>query len=273
MAGRIRSIKPEILTDEKAAGLSHEAWRLWVSMFVLADDAGNLPASPRLLAAQVFWARPADVAPALAELVEVGLISLYQVHGQQFATICGFARHQKINRPSGAKYPSPVTPDPHGALSEPSVSLHGALIGDSQRDRDRDRDSDLNCDQRRTAPSEPAPVKPVPVSARKGRTKKPPHPDHQRWIDLFTELYHHRFGHKPTWLPKQLGTASLLLRTHGYDRCAERAKVMLTNPPSWLKGGCDIGTLAANFDKLVNGSPQRAAQHRTDFQDWGKSDG
>ena len=127
MPGRIRSIKPEILTDEKAAALSHEAWRLWVSMFVLADDAGNLPASPALLAGLVFWGQPADIARALAELVDANLIQLYRVKGQTFASITGFLRHQRINRPSPAKYPPPDSAESHVVLSEDSVSPHVRL--------------------------------------------------------------------------------------------------------------------------------------------------
>ncbi len=248
MPGRIRTIKPEILTDEKSAGLSHEAWRLWVSMFVMADDVGNLPAAARLLTAQAFWAQPADTARALRELERAGLVSLYRVHGQDFATIVGFRRHQKINRPSGAKYPSPDTADPHGGLSEGSVRAHRLLsegsLGD--HDHDHDRDHDL------LAASPLATAGPPQVSKRKAkRAKAPPHPDHQRWIDRVTALYEQRYSVKPTWEPKQIGIATRLLKAHGYERCCERAERLFQSPPQWLRGGCDIGTLAANFDKLV----------------------
>lgn len=145
--GRIRTIKPEILTDEKAASLSHEAWRLWVSMFVLADDSGNLPASPALLGGLVFWAQPADARLALAELEDARLIRIYRIRGEAYATIAGFSRHQKINRPSGAKYPQPDTRDPHGALSESSLTTHsrlteGSLPSTVDHDRDHDREGE-----------------------------------------------------------------------------------------------------------------------------------
>ena len=54
MAGRIRSIKPELLEDEKAAALSDAAWRLFVSSWLLADDYGCFRAGPRYLAALVW---------------------------------------------------------------------------------------------------------------------------------------------------------------------------------------------------------------------------
>ena len=55
MAGRIRTIKPELLEDDATAGLSDSAWRVFVSMLLLADDYGNLRANPMLLDAAIFW--------------------------------------------------------------------------------------------------------------------------------------------------------------------------------------------------------------------------
>ncbi len=133
--GRIRSIKPEILTDEKAATLSHEAWRLWVSMWVLADDTGRLPASPTLLAAQVFWGKPADASKLLLELEKKQLVKRYSVRGENYAEISGFARHQKINRPSGPKHPGPL--DSY-SKSDDSLSVQGDLDADHDHDRDHD---------------------------------------------------------------------------------------------------------------------------------------
>jgi hypothetical protein len=122
--GRIRTIKPEILTDEKSAALSHPAWRLWVSMLVLADDAGRLPAAAGLLGGQVFWGQPADVQAALNELAGVGLIKLYAVRGQQYALINGFAKHQKIDRASGPKHPGPEQADEGSSNARRALESH-----------------------------------------------------------------------------------------------------------------------------------------------------
>ena len=109
MAGRIRSIKPETLSDGKAARLSDRAWRLWVSMWTLADDCGLCPADPDYLGGQVFWGQSnRDCEKALAELVRAGFVSLYQVNGERFAKINGWAKHQKIDRPSPPKFPVPA---------------------------------------------------------------------------------------------------------------------------------------------------------------------
>lgn len=139
MSGRIRTIKPELLTDGKAVGLSDAAWRLWVSSWLLADDTGRFPAEPLIVAGQIFPGRKfTEVSRALSEVSNKGFVTLYKVNGEQFGQINGWSRHQKINRPSGPKFPAPCE-----GFSEDSVSPHGAL--DADHDRDHDRDHDLSC--------------------------------------------------------------------------------------------------------------------------------
>jgi hypothetical protein len=110
MAGRIRTIKPELLEDDVVGDLSDAAWRLWVSMFVLADDYGNVRASRRALAPG--GRLDGDVMAALNELAACkgdrgGLVQLYEVRGQRYASICGWSKHQKIQRPGKPRCPGP----------------------------------------------------------------------------------------------------------------------------------------------------------------------
>lgn len=125
MAGRIRSIKPEVLTDAKAIRLSDTAWRCWVSCWLLADDTGRLPGDAAVVGGQVFPLKPAKAADALAELVSAGLLVAYVVRGDPYFLISGFSKHQKVNRPSGPKFPAPSESD--GGLTEGSVRAHGGL--------------------------------------------------------------------------------------------------------------------------------------------------
>src|ERR1700730_17376455 len=98
MGGRIRSIKPELLEDERTAGLSHVAFRLFMGLILLSDDYGNLRATPALLAGSVFWAQSVDdVVPVLQELVTAGLVRLYTVRGQRYGHLTGWARHQRVD--------------------------------------------------------------------------------------------------------------------------------------------------------------------------------
>jgi hypothetical protein len=109
MAGRIRSIKPEILDTKRTAALSHEAWRLFVSMITLADDYGNLIAEPRRLEGAVFWASPTStpIEELVVELVAAELVHVYESRGCLFAHLTGWAEHQRVDKPGPAKADKP----------------------------------------------------------------------------------------------------------------------------------------------------------------------
>lgn len=146
---RIRTIKPEVLSDPKASRLSHSAWRLWVSMWTLADDAGNLPGDPAWLSAQIFWAQSADIELALAELKGAGFIRPYYMDGEWLLHIGGWEKHQKIDRPSGGKFKSPdeqaflvgssYPREPSRAIDEPSMVTREGSCKDHDLDHDLDR--------------------------------------------------------------------------------------------------------------------------------------
>ena len=109
MAGRIRTIKPELLEDERTAALSHEAFRLFIGMILLADDHGALRANAAQLAGQIFWcSKPREgLASLLEELARVSLVSLYTVRGQQYAQLTGWTKHQRVDKPSKPRVPRP----------------------------------------------------------------------------------------------------------------------------------------------------------------------
>lgn len=114
MAGRIRSIKPEILEDEKTAELSHIEWRLFVSLFLIADDHGNLRGESSYIRGQCLWATDdtrEDVEDALEGLARVSLVSRYTVRGQSYYHIPGWSKHQRVDKPGKARMPGPDEAD------------------------------------------------------------------------------------------------------------------------------------------------------------------
>jgi hypothetical protein len=111
MAGRIRTIKPELMEDANTAGLSHAAFRLFVGMILLADDHGNLRAAPRWLEGQVFhgW-ELGDLDGNIAGLLaEIGrrLVTFYTVDGQPYAHLNGWTKHQRIDNAGKPRVPPP----------------------------------------------------------------------------------------------------------------------------------------------------------------------
>jgi hypothetical protein len=108
MSGRIRSIKPEILEDEKTARLSDREWRLFVSMFSLADDYGNLRGSAEWISGQTLWAFGMPVISSeLEHIEELGLVESYDVAGQRYLHITNWGKHQKVDNPGKPRVPRP----------------------------------------------------------------------------------------------------------------------------------------------------------------------
>jgi hypothetical protein len=153
---RIRSLKPEILHDQRTAGLTDAAWRLFVSMILIADDYGNQHADARLLRAEVFWGAPAppeDVRPLLDELERVKLVRFYRVRGQSYVHLAGWAKNQKIYKPG--RHVVPPVEEGEDQESSPKEVKHTRRATDSgilresdradwdrERDRERDREED-----------------------------------------------------------------------------------------------------------------------------------
>lgn len=115
MAGRIRSIKPELREDIAFASLTDRSARLFPMLFTLVDDLGRCPGSPAFLAGAVFFARPCApnvIGKAIAELVAANLIRTYEVNRAAFIEIVGWrvqgsVTHQRIDKPQPSRYPAP----------------------------------------------------------------------------------------------------------------------------------------------------------------------
>lgn len=108
MAGsRIRTLKPEILEDEKTAGLSDGAYRLFISLIVLSDDWGNVRGDIRWLEGQVWWAHGSkpNVLSLLIELHRGHLIEAYGVRGGTYIHLTGWEKHQRIDNRSKNRVP------------------------------------------------------------------------------------------------------------------------------------------------------------------------
>lgn len=116
MAGRIRSVKPELIEDAVTAALSHVAFRLFVGMIVMADDHGNLRAAPPWLQGQVFHGQPVTlraIRSACEELARPkpggreGLVVFYEDNGQAYAHLTGWHRHQRVDNANAPRLPLP----------------------------------------------------------------------------------------------------------------------------------------------------------------------
>jgi hypothetical protein len=150
---RIRTLKPELLEDEKVAALSDLEFRVFVSSILLADDYGNFRAHPDRVRAAILWGHPeSDVASVLLRLAEVGLIDLYEDGGQRYAHLSGWEKHQKVTHPGKPLCPRfrRVSGESPETLARPSREPPESLTTDHDQypDQDQDRDQDFDRDRR-----------------------------------------------------------------------------------------------------------------------------
>lgn len=127
---RIRSIRPEFWTSEDIVALSWEQRLIYIGLWSYVDDNGVGRDVPRLIAADLF-ALDEDthgvlmqVAGALKQLETRKMVTRYTVCGKAFLHITAWEKHQKINRPSGERYPLPTRGETplDATFSEPSLS-------------------------------------------------------------------------------------------------------------------------------------------------------
>lgn len=126
MSGRIRTIKPELLEDAKTAALDDTAFRLFIAMFLLADDYGNLRAESKYLEGQIYWStNPANDVRVSCESLE-SLVRFYEIRGQRYAHIRGWSKHQRVQHPGKPRVPAPPeesSGESHESLTNPPESL------------------------------------------------------------------------------------------------------------------------------------------------------
>lgn len=108
--GRIRTIKPEFPQSESMGRVSRESRLCFILLFTLADDAGRLRGNSRMLASLLY---PYDddakkhIDSWLAELHKEDCITRYEADGDQYIQLNKWLQHQKIDKPSPSKIPSP----------------------------------------------------------------------------------------------------------------------------------------------------------------------
>ncbi|QDO51666.1 hypothetical protein FNV60_28580 [Streptomyces sp. RLB3-5] len=139
---RIRTIKPEAFASESLATVSLAAERTFFGLLTQADDHGRFRDQPAVIAGLLWSLRPehnpVDVDDDLNQLAAAHLICRYAGDdGKRYLHIVTWRQHQKINRPSGVRFPacphhdveqhSPDAPQTHGDGAESSMSTPGGL--------------------------------------------------------------------------------------------------------------------------------------------------
>lgn len=94
---RIRTIKPEFFTSEDIVSLTPLARVFYIALWCEADREGRMDWKPGTLKMRYLPGDSCDVKELAQELIDSGLIVLYEVGGKQYAEIPTFKNHQVIN--------------------------------------------------------------------------------------------------------------------------------------------------------------------------------
>jgi hypothetical protein len=104
-------MKPEFWSSPGNKGLEFAARLLFAAMWNWADDAGRGTANPRELAGFAFPhdedIDSADIRRMLGGIRRAFDVEFYEVDGRAYYAIPSWERHQRIDKRSGPKYPSP----------------------------------------------------------------------------------------------------------------------------------------------------------------------
>lgn len=122
---RIRTIKPEFWTSEQVMEITPLARLAFIAMWNFADDRGVHPASYKTLRAEAFAGDDnitADtVASLVSEMQREKLVAEFDVDGRRYWHVTGWARHQKIDKPT-YRHPEP----PGEAVHRRELAEHSA---------------------------------------------------------------------------------------------------------------------------------------------------
>lgn len=132
---RIRTIKPEFWTSEQVMEITPLARLAFIAMWNFSDDRGVHPASYKTLRAEAFAGDDnitADtVAGLVAEMQRERLVAEFESDGKRYWHVTGWAKHQKIDKPT---YRHPAPPNAttyHRELAEDSASAPRELAESS----------------------------------------------------------------------------------------------------------------------------------------------
>jgi hypothetical protein len=238
---RIRTIKPEFPQSESMGRVSREARLLFVLLWTLCDDAGRTRAASRMLASLLFPYD--DDAPALidgwlAELEREGCLWFYEAGGSRYLQIANWSNHQKIDKPSGAKFP------------EPRESSRGLARIREHSSEDRDHDLDHDLDQNHDQPPRMLPPIAERIATAVPRaTRKSPATDDQ--LRAVLAAWNRGSGQRLTWGARQMLPTEQIAR-HGPDlpdieRAAAAYVASLSRgfPPSFPR-------FAEQFDRWIS---------------------
>lgn len=171
---RIRSVSPDVCTDQGLVGLSGDAERLYVRLWTHLDDDGRCEDDLLLLKAALFPRHrhigEDEIAGWLTELVENGQIVRYERGGMRLITAKpdAWVKYQKPRRKIDSKLPAPTRADIVGTRSDVGAQcppVGGGVDGEGE-EMEQETEGESEGEGRRPSPAPQAGDNISPLAAR-----------------------------------------------------------------------------------------------------------
>jgi hypothetical protein len=130
---RIRTIKPEFFTSADIVSLTPLSRLFYVSLWCEADREGRLNWNIKTLKMRYFPADNCNIEKMASELIDVGLIKIYEIDGRQYAVIPSFKHHQVINNRESES----IIPDDSGFYVDVTLTRESGVQGEGRKGRER----------------------------------------------------------------------------------------------------------------------------------------
>jgi len=117
---RIRSIFPEMATDEAYMAMSAYTKAAWPLLWTQCDDHGVFEWKPLVLKARILPADMIDFETILAELVSLDRVRKVEIDGREYGLVRNFGKFQRPRKPNYL-FPVPDEYRSYLALSGPST--------------------------------------------------------------------------------------------------------------------------------------------------------
>ena len=134
---RIRTIKPEFFTSADIVCMTPLSRLFYASLWCESDREGRLKWDVKTLKLRYFPADDCDIEAMGNELVENGLIVIYEIEGKQYAEIPSFNLHQIINnREAESTIPENKKVSEHSQTNDASFTRESGVQGEGKEGRE-----------------------------------------------------------------------------------------------------------------------------------------
>jgi len=129
---RIRTIKPEFFTSSDIVCMTPLSRLFYASLWCEADRDGRLKWDVKTLKLRYFPADDCNISEMANELLENGLIVIYEVDGKSFAEIPSFTIHQVINNREAESIIPPRQTGTSGKKTDASFTRESGESGEGK---------------------------------------------------------------------------------------------------------------------------------------------